>query len=453
MKWPTAFEPFVCGAPCAVMTRAVAEFVVDEAWLSALFEQEAVTQYRRQITIDQLVEVMLDVVCGVQGSVRSAFLHRKDEIAASLTAFYGKLNRTDPAVGMALVSQTAERLQPLVRELVPQGEEPLAGIRSLILDGNMLAGTEHRLAPLRPTRAAALPGKSLVLWECATGLVTQAVLWEDAHAQERALLPQLRLAKGVHLIADRNFCVRWFLESIEQAGSSFTIRHHRAFVLPGEGKGRRVGRVETGEVFERWFSVTDEAGQTHRWRAITLLLDEPTRDGETQIVLLSNLPAAFDALAIAAAYRARWTIEGHFQRLTDFLHCEQPTLGEPRAALFAFAMSLVAGNILAVVIAALRAAHGRELAANLSYHYLVDDVAGNYRGMLLALPPRRWTFLGQCTVKQLARLLRDAARHANTSLLRKTRRGPKQPRRTPNCRNIRHLSTKRVLDQHRHSAC
>jgi IS4 transposase len=435
------------------MTRAVAEFVVDDAWLTALFEQEAVTQYQRQITIDQLVQVLLDVVCGVQGSVRSAFLHRQDEIAASLSAFYGKLNRTDPAVGMALVSQVAERLQAVVRELVPQGDEPLEGIRSVILDGNMLAGTEHRLAPLRSTRAAALPGKSLVLLECATGLVTQTVLWEDAHSQERALLRQLQLSPRVHVIADRNFCVRWFLESLQQTEAYFTIRHHRAYVLPGEGKGRRVGRIERGEVFERWFEATDEAGQSHRWRAITLLLDEPTRDGETQLVLLSNLPEKFDALAIAAAYRVRWTIEGHFQRLTDFLHCELPTLGEPRAALFAFAMSLVAGNMLAVVMAALRAAHGRELADHLSYHYLVDEVAGNYRGMLLALPPRRWTFVGKCTVKQLARLLHDAAQYANTKLLRKTKRGPKRPRRTPNCRNIRHLSTKRVLDQHRGHAC
>ena len=453
MKWPAAFEPFVAGAPCAVMTRALAEYVVDEEWLAALFEREAATQYRRQITIDQLVDVLLDVVCGVQGSVRSAFLHRKDEITASLSAFYGKLNRTDPAVGMALVSQVAERLRPVMHELVPQGEEPLAGVRSLILDGNMLAGTEHRLAPLRETRAAALPGKSLVLLECATGLVTQTVLWEDAHSQERALLPQLRLPPGVHLLADRNFCVRWFLESLHQAGSYFTIRHHRAYGLPGAGKGRRVGRVDTGEVFERWFVATEEAESSVRWRLLTLQLDEPTRDGESQIVLLSNLPAEFDALAIVAAYRVRWTIEGHFQRLTDFLHCELPTLGEPRAALFAFAMALVAGNLLAAVIAAFQAAHGREMATNLSYHYLVDDVAGNYRGMLLALPPRRWTFIRRCTVKEFAQLMLAAARCANLSILRKTRRGPKQPRRTPNCKNIRHLSTKRVLAQHRNRAC
>jgi hypothetical protein len=450
---PQGFEPFVKGAPCAVMTRMVAEYIVADDFLSELFQAHAVTQYDRRITIDHLVAVMLDVVCGVQRSVRSAFRRRKEEIAASLTAFYGKLDRTDPELGMALVAQVAERLQPVVRNLLPLGQEPLEGIPSVILDGNMLAGTDHRLKPLRDTRAAALPGKSLVLLECATGLVTQAVLWEDAHSQERALLPHLKLPRGKHLIADRNFCVLWFLQEIQRAGSFFTIRHHRSLALPAQGRKRKVGRCETGTVYERSVQFTDEADNAVVWRLVTLKLDQPTREGETEIVLLSNLPEEVDARTIAAAYRVRWTIEGHFQRLTDYLHCELPSLGEPRAALFVFAMSLVAGNMLAVVIAALRAAHGAELAENLSYHYLVDEVAGSYRGMLLALPPPRWSFVREYSAKELARALKHIAGYADPTQLRKSRRGPKTPRRTPNCKNIRHLSTKRVLDKHRRRAC
>jgi hypothetical protein len=308
----------------------------------------------------------------------------------------------------------------------------------------MLAGTDHRLKPLRKMRAAALPGKSLALFECATGLVTQAVLWEDAHSQERALLPDFTIPAGVHLIADRNFCVRWFLEAIEAVGSFFTIRHHKQFDLSLQGKRRKIGRCETGMVYEQAFDHGED--QSAGWRVITIKLDAPTRDGETEIVLITNLPAKVTALAIAAGYRTRWTIENHFQRLTDYLNCEVPTLGEPRAALFAFAMSLVAGNMLAVVIAALTAAQGRELTDNLSYHYLVDDVAGNYRGMMVALPPNQWEFIRACKPKELAKLMRDIARNADPVLLRKTIRGPKKPRRTPNCTNIRHVSTRRILD-------
>jgi hypothetical protein len=441
-----AFEAFVQGAPCAVITRLVAEHVVDDRMLSTLFQEYAVTQYDREITITHLVQVMLDVACGKVPSVRAGFLSRQKEMTASLTAFYGKLDRVDPELGMALVTQIALELRPIIQCLVPPGNEPLPGVASYILDGNMLAGTDHRLKPLRKTRAAALPGKSLVLYECATGLVTQTVLWEDAYSQERALLPELKIPGNGHLIADRNFCVLWFLQAIEQVDSYFTIRHHKQFVIPETAKERRIGRCDTGMVYESSWPATD-GEQARVWRAIRIELDEPTRDGETEITLITNLPAEYDARAIAAAYRQRWTIEGHFQRLTEHLHCEIPGLGQPRAALFAFAVSLVAGNMLAVVIAALQAAHGTNLVENLSYYYLVNEVAGNYNGMMLALPAPRWTFVRRMSVREFARLLRDIARHANVALLTKTRRGPKKKRRTPNCTNIRHLSTKRLLEK------
>ena len=83
----------------------------------------------------------------------------------------------------------------------------------------------------------------------------------------------------------------------------------------------------------------------------------------------------------------------------------------------------------------------------------MDEVAGTYRGMMLALPERRWNFVHDYTITQIARLLRAVARHANLRLLTKTRRGPKKPRRTPNCKNIRHLSTYRVLNQAYGKAC
>ena len=46
-----------------------------------------------------------------------------------------------------------------------------------------------------------------------------------------------------------------------------------------------------------------------------LKLDEPTRDGETEVVLVTNLPATVTALQCCEAYRDRWRIEGHYQAL------------------------------------------------------------------------------------------------------------------------------------------
>jgi hypothetical protein len=453
MSLPESFRSFVEGAPCAVMARLAVEYLVDDEMLSTLFAEQADRQYERQITLTNLVDVMLDVACGIRGSARSAFVAREEEIAASLSAFYAKLNRTELGISQSLVAHSGRKASEVIRAMNGLDVEPIPGFATFVLDGNMLTGTDHRLKPLRRTRAAALPGKSLALYECATGVVEQTVLWEDAYSQERALLPQLHIPSKIHVLADRNFCTAEFLRRIDQAGSWFTIRHHRSSFrlenLEPIGKPRNCGRCPTGAVQEQTFHMSDEDGNVLVLRKITLKLDAPTRDGETEIILISNLPAHVKATMIAIAYRARWTIEQHFQRLTDWLHCEVSTLAYPRAALFAFSMSLVAANALAILIAAIRAQHGQKSAENLSYAALADEIAGTNRGMMLALPPRRWTFVQDCTPRQVGTLLKEVATHANMKRLQKTTRGPKKPRRTPNCKNVRHLSTHRELQKHR----
>jgi hypothetical protein len=457
MSLPEAFRPFVEGAPCAVMARLSVEYLVDDETLSLLFAEHARSQYERQLTLTNLVDVMLDVACGIHGSPRSAFQARSDQIAASLSAFYGKLNRTELGISAAVVAHSGQKARTVIQAMQGLDSEPVPGFASYVLDGNMPAGTDHRLKPLRKTRAAALPGKLLALYECTTGVVAKTVLWEDAHSQERALLAELTVEAGIHLLADRNFCVCSFMQRIEQSRSWFTIRHHRSS-FPLErvehvGKVRRCGRCETGTVSEQAIRVAGAEGRCFLWRKITLHLDKPTRDGETHIVLITNLPCRVKARIIAMAYRRRWTIENHFQRLTEWLHCEMPTLGYPRAALFAFAMSLVAGNALAMLIGAFRAVHGDALADNLSYAALADEIAGTDRGMMLALPPRRWSFVRNLTPQHIGRLLNQVARHANLKRLRKTKRGPKKPRRNPNCTNIRHVSTHRILLQQGRKPC
>jgi hypothetical protein len=52
-----------------------------------------------------------------------------------------------------------------------------------------------------------------------------------------------------------------------------------------------------------------------RW--ITLTLETPTRDGETEIRLLTNL-RGIGAAKVCDLYRTRWTIEGHFSFLKEW---------------------------------------------------------------------------------------------------------------------------------------
>ena len=224
MSLSESFRPFVEGAPCAVVARLAMEYLMDDTALRTLFAENACGQYEREITLTNLVNVMMDVACGGRPSPRAAYLARKEEIAASLSAFYAKLSRTELAISEAIVEHTGKQAGLLIRAMGGLQEEPVPGFATYVLDGNMLAGTEHRLKPLRQTRAAALPGKSLALYEYATGLVTKTVLWEDAHSQERAILPNLEIPKGTHLIADRNFCVTSFLLRLAKGGRLFF--HH-----------------------------------------------------------------------------------------------------------------------------------------------------------------------------------------------------------------------------------
>ena len=210
--------------------------------------------------------------------------------------------------------------------------EPVAGYAVRILDGNILTGTEHRITPLRTTASAGLPGLSLAVYEPASGLILDLILEEDAHCQERALVERVDVRPGQLWVMDRNFCVRSLVFRIARREAFFLVRWHR-LTLPFEpaGRLRACGRCATGEVFEQPIDVADGEGGVHRLRRIVLKLDEPTRDGETEIVLVTNLPAAVTALQCCEAYRDRWQIEGHYQTLTDLLHCEVPGLGYPRA--------------------------------------------------------------------------------------------------------------------------
>ena len=144
------------------------------------------------------------------------------------------------------------------------------------------------------------------------------------------------------------------------------------------------------------------------------------------ITLLTNLPGDISALVIAELYRQRWTIENHFQFLTQSLHCEVSGLGKPRAALFAFAMALVAGNALAVVRGSLRSAHGAESEAEVSGYYLADEVAGDYRTLMKYMPADQWAGWRDLPTSAMSRLLHAVAKHVNLKGLSRSPRGPKE---------------------------
>jgi Transposase DDE domain len=454
MVLPAILNPFAEGAAPAVMTRLALDWMIEDASIDAILEELAEGQYEREFLLSHFVQVMCDVACGFRKSPRQAFLRRQLDLIASCSAFYRKLGRMEPAVTAAIVRQTASRARQLIVASGGLLPEPIEGYAARILDGNVLTGTDHRITELRSTLSAALPGKSLAVYEPATGLVLDVILEENAHTQERALLDQVAIEPGQLWIMDRNFCVRTFLFRILRARAFSLVRRHES-TLPFEPVEplRSVGRCAAGEIFEQliWVDDPECEGRRYQLRRIVLRLDRPTRNDEAEIVLITNLPSHVSAELCCTAYRGRWEIETHFQKLTDLLHCEIPTLGYPRAALFAFCMSILAGNALAILKGNLRAVHGDEMVAELSTHALANDIAEIYPGMMMAVPPAEWSFLRNGSVTQMAELLTELAANVPLHRMLRSRRGPKKPRKVKKSsgRRIHHVATKKLLDKSR----
>lgn len=300
-------------------------------------------------------------------------------------------------------------------------------------------------------RAGALPGHALVVFDPERMLAIDAILCEDGHAQERSLLDQVlqTVAARDLWIADRNFCTTDFLFGIVHRDGSFVIRQHAStlhYTLVGKRKAR--GRIETGAVFEQRLRATNEAGEILFLRRVSVVLDEPTRDGDTEIHLLTNLPAkGVHAEVVADLYRRRWTIETAFQELEATLGGEISTLGYPKAALFAFCVALVSYNVLSTVKAALRAAHGADqITEEFSGYYLADEVRMSYRGMMRAIPKDEWVEFQEMSPEELAEVLVCWARTVPLSEYRKNHRGPKKPKpKKTSGAKVKHVATAKIL--------
>jgi IS4 transposase len=444
------FEQFVEASPISVMVRALMERIFSADKLDELFEDTAEKQYTRELLFSSVVGLMSLVVSGIHPSVNAAYKALEKQIGVSKPALYGKLNGLEPKISQALVRYSHRELAPVVSALAPAQTAPLPGYCIRIADGNHLGATEHRLKPLQATRSGPLPGQSIAVLDPAQLLVSDVFLCEDAHAQERSLLPEMleTVQAGQVWIADRNFCTRSSLTGIAQRRAYFIIRAHQNLPWEALAPLESMGLSATGEVFEQPVSMTHE-GSELTFRRIIVKLLKPTRHGDTEVAVFTNLPKSVAALKIAELYRERWSVEGLFQVVTDVFSCELNTLGYPRAALFVFCVALVAFNILSTVKAALKSVHGTgKIEAGLSDFYLVEEVQGTFRGMMIALPASIWQLFEQMNVEAFAHTLKEWAALVNLNRFQSSPRGPKKPAHKDKFDPKHpHVSTARLLSQ------
>lgn len=445
------FERFVQHSPFAVMSRAILEHALCPAKLDELFERQADKQYTRELLFSSTVDLMSLVVTNTYSSVRAVYVDEAVDLSVSLTSVYNKLQGIEAPVCAELVRHTARRLQPVVASLGGTLPEPIPGYRMRILDGNHLAATQHRLKETRHDSAAPLPGQSLVVYEPAVQMATDIILCEDGHAQERSLFDQVldKIRERDLWMADRNFCVKWFLLAIAKRGGFFLIREHAQLNYCKAGKLRRRGRVETGQVLEQSIGLEDEDGKRYWVRRVVVQLDEPTRDGDWELALITNLPDEVTAKTVANTYRKRWSIETGFAELTTTLCCEIDTLCYPKAALFAFCVAVAAYNVQSAIKGVMRAVHGADkIEEDFSRYFMAGEIARVHEGMMIALPACEWEKFRVMTTQELAEFLRKVAHQVQLHRYPKSHRGPKKPKpKRHYSKKHPHVSTARLLDE------
>ena len=438
-------------SPIPVMVRATLESVLSPEAVNRIFVEHAVSQSQRVLLFSNVVELMMLVVCRLKPSVFAAFTHLKESLGVSAKSLYNKLSLVEPQVSRMLVVETAQQLSHVINELQVFETSPIPGYEVRILDGNHHPASHHRLKVLRDMAAGPLPGQTLVVYDPIRRLVVDCVPCEDGHTQERAIVTELLdpVTPGIVWIADRNFCTCTMLFELALHDAFFVIRHHSQLTLHRQGSVIDCGSCETGHINEQQVVITDSSGVQLTIRLITIELTNPTRDGDRQIQILSNLPPSIGAPVIAASYRDRWQVENVNLELVKHFASEQKALGYPPATLFAFCISLVAYKVLAVVQASLRSAHGEAASPeNLSSYYVAHSLASGWEATML-LDETFWVkqYSG-LNAAELAVELKAIAQHLDISKYRKHKRGPKKPP-TPRTRfrNTPHVSTKRLLDE------
>ncbi len=447
------FEKFLNRGPVSVMVRGILERVFDAEKLERVFSDHALLQYTRELTFAHCVELMSDVVFRTVPSVGAWYKAHQNEIPVTRQAVYDKLKHLELPTAAGLVAYAGRELGACLQQMPSPPPPLLPGYRVRVLDGNHLAGTEHRVKALRRYRAAVLPWHALVFYEPQWAVVTDVIPCEDAYAQERTLLPEVvpMVAERDCIVADRNFCTLGFVFGLVRRGAFFVIRHHAANVVGHpQGPRRGVGHDAKGQaLYEQTLCLTEpDTGATLVVRRITVQLHTPTRNGDRELHVLTNLPQReAPAAVISALYADRWTIETAFHHLTVDLACEVDTLGYPKAALFGFCVALVAYNVVALVKGAVRAAHGAAyVEEELSMYYLTLEVAQVAAGLEIAVEAEAWEVFRHMSTGEFTTTLVAIAQRLDPKKYTKHKRGPKKP--PPNkLRGKRqpHVSTARIL--------
>ena len=445
---PAELVAFATAAPMAIGCRAIFEHLFRADELDAWFRDKAFTQYERELTFSALVDLMASVTFRRQASVRKAYLAAPSRWPVSLSAVYQKLPGVEPAVCAALLADTAVRLRNLIAESGTPLETVLPGRRVMCVDGSHAAATDHRLKVLQTTHLAALPGVAWVVRDCQTGLLTTMVPGEDAHRNERTLLPAL--LDAIHpndvWVGDRNFATANFMAQLIDREATFVLRRHAKTDGTETSEYGDVTTLFSGDRVDECDAVVRTPdGRELVVRQVRMRFAKPLENGDQALFIFTHLPKEeVSAVQVADVYRGRWKLEGAFQVVTETMHGEVKSLGYPKAALFAMALSLIGYNIV-VVLKWFAAAALRVTPGEVSDDMVATEIQTVTTGMMIAVPGERWNPMGLWTSRELAKWLTLQMVGLSPRKYLKTRRGPKNLSKLKKNGSSGHVATHRLL--------
>jgi len=207
MGFAKIFDRFIEESPVSVMFRGTLENVFAADRLDQIFDKYSDKQYCRELSFSICAEMLGLVVTREKRSVNAAYKEKKKQIAVSVQAVYQKLARTEPSVSEGLVRETAKDLDKIIHQMKANLPGPIPGYQVRIVDGNHLAGTEHRLKELRDIGDSPLPGHTVAILNPHVELIEDLIACEDGHMNQRKLYGELlfKVEAGQCWIADRDW--------------------------------------------------------------------------------------------------------------------------------------------------------------------------------------------------------------------------------------------------------
>lgn len=445
-------DRFADRVPAALLFHSTFARVFSDDAINEIFCEHRGRQVQGRLLFSSLIRLLVPVVSGGKPTVHAAY--QSSDLEVSCESVYQKLRGIESQVSAGLLRGPVSELVRIQEKAGICREDVIEGYHTYVLDGKKFDGTEHRLKETRFLKSAPLPGMAVTVFDTRHEMFVDIECERDAYRCERKVMEPIadRFKAGSLYMGDRNFCDGLILESFIQAQSYFLVRQHgrspRWREIKGE-KRKRVGKdSNNGRVYEQVIEVRLASGSWCRVRRITVELKNATRNKDTVIHLLSNLPASVSGTTIADAYRQRWKIETCLGYLSQALNAEINTLCYPAAASLCFCLALTLFNIMSTMKAVLlQHSESEDNPEQLSYYYMAHEIAESHTVISIAIDDDHWQTYASMTITQFVAFLKRVSRQAKLQRYKKHIRGPKKPPpKRKSGRIHKHVSTQRILN-------